>query len=89
MKENWWVELVDEVIEEKLAAADAFIEDFIDPIGDIGSPAKVIDKPYDEWTPQDLQRLAQIYQQDPDTLSKYIASKEISKLYDLEQEVEE
>ncbi len=88
MKENWWVSLVDEIIEEKLDAADAFIKDFIDPIGDIGSPAMVIDKPYDEWTPQDLQRLAQIYQRDQDTLNKYIASKEISKLYELEKEVE-
>lgn len=88
MRENWWVELVDEVIEEKLNAADAYIKEFIDPIGDIGSPAKVIDKPYDEWTSEDIQMLAQIYQQDQETLNKYIASKEISKLYELEREVE-
>ena len=86
MKENWWVELVDEVIKEKLDAADVYIKDFIEPIGDIGSPAMVIDKPYNEWTPQDFQQVSQIY--DPKALEKYIASKEISKLYELEKEVE-
>ena len=89
MKENWWLELVDEVVEEGLKSVDDFVEDFIDPIADIGSPAKVIDKPYNEWTPEDIRMVAQIYQQDQETLEKYIAGKEISKLYNLEQEVEE
>lgn len=85
MKENWWTKLTDRVIEEELDSVDAYIEEFIDPIADIGSPAQVLGKPYDEWTTEDLAALSRIY--DPNALNKYIASKEISKLYELEKEV--
>lgn len=86
-EEGDFISLIDKVIEEKLDAADAFIKEFIDPIGDVGSPVDVMGKPYEEWNEQDWARLGQIYL-DKERLEKFIFNKEYAKLQELEAGVE-
>lgn len=85
IKKHWWVELVDEVIMEAKAEADAFIKEFIKPIGDIGNPEDVIGKPYEEWTPQDFMRLKSMYGKDQKRLDKFIFDKAYADLQKLEE----
>ncbi len=85
-KSHWWIELVDEVLSEAKESADAFIKEFLDPIGDIGNPEKVLGKPYAEWTPQDIIRLRNIYGKDHKRLDKFIFNKAYEELTKLEAE---
>lgn len=87
VKKHWWIELVDEVLLEVKAEADAFIKEFIKPIGDIGNPERVIGKPYAEWTPQDLMRLRSMYGKDQTKLDKFIFDKAFEELQTLEEAV--
>ena len=71
----------------KMDVVDEYIKDIIDKIGDIGSPEKLIGKKYEEWTPEDLQRLAGVYGEGDDTpLAKLIFNKEYEKVKALEVE---
>lgn len=79
--------MTDEIMKDLLALADESIVEMIKPILDLASPEKVIGKKYDQWTPQDLQRASMAYQLEPDILNKFIAKKEITKLYELEEKV--
>ena len=78
------ISLIDKVIEEKLDAADKFIESYIDPIADVGSPTDVVGKPYGEWNEQDWAKVSQAF--DKEKLEKFIFNKEFTKLQELEQE---
>jgi len=69
------------VIELKMKAVDEFIEKYVEPLLDIGSPEKLIGKPYNEWTPQDFQMLSMIY---GDKFEKFIFKKEYESV--LEEE---
>ncbi len=86
MKKSTFTEAVDEIIKLKMDIADEYIEDVIDAIGDVGSPEKLIGKKYEEFTPQDLQLLAGIYGDSPDSpLTKLIFNKEYEKVKALEE----
>jgi hypothetical protein len=88
MKRNQFVDLVDEVVAEKFKIADEYIKDVVEAIGDVGNPEALIGKKYEDWTPQDLQLLSNVYGQGDDSpLSKLIASKEYEKVLNLESEV--
>lgn len=88
MKNNIFTETVDEIIKLKMDIADEYIEDVIDAIGDVGSPEKLIGKKYEEFTPQDLQTLAGIYGDSPDSpLTKLIFNKSLEEVQKLEAEV--
>jgi hypothetical protein len=83
MKETDFTRAVDEAVETTMKAVDYYIKNEIEPILDsLGSPEKLIGKPYEQWTPQDLQVLSQIYGK---TLETFIAKKEINSLIELEQ----
>jgi hypothetical protein len=87
LKKNNFTDLVDEVITLKLDVADEYIKEVIDAIGDIGMPEKLIGKKYEDWTPEDLQRLAGVYGPGDDTpLAKLIFSREYEKVKALEKE---
>ena len=89
MKETNFTKAASKVIEIKLAVIDRFIEEYIEPMADIGSPEKLIGKKYEEWTPQDIQQLGQIYGTGNDTsLAKIIFKRKYEALKMLEQEVE-
>ena len=79
--------LTDEVMKQLMEIADTVVDEMLKPIVDFDNPEKLMGKKYDEWTPQDLQRAATVYQSQPDKLNDFISKKEITKLYELEQEV--
>ena len=74
-------------VEREKKAILHFIKTEIQPMGDFGNPEALIKKPYEMWTPQDLALLGQIYGPEPNHLSKFIAGKEIDKMYAAEAEV--
>lgn len=85
MKKNIFTQAVDEVIKLKMEIADEYVDEVIDAIGDIGSPEKLIGKKYEDWTPQDLQRVANVYGPGDDSpLGKLIFNKEYEKVRQLE-----
>jgi hypothetical protein len=87
MNKSEFASMVDDVIKGNLEIADEYIKDVIDEIGDIGSPEKLIGKVYEDWSPEDLQRLVGIYGQGGDTpLAKLIATKSYAEVIALEQE---
>ena len=78
---------VQEIIDLKLSVLDEFIEDVIEPLGEIGNPEKLIGKPYEQWTLYDLQILGQIYGPEPNALSELIFKKAYEEVKTLEKEV--
>lgn len=76
------------VVELNMKAIDIYEREFIKPlIDEIKNPEKIIGKKYQEWTPQDLQMLTQVYQATPQILNDFIASKEYDSLVALQMEV--
>jgi len=67
--------------------ADEYIEEISGQLEDVGNPEKLIDKPYEQWTPQDFQLLSQVYgTKEPNPLSDLIFKKEYEKVIELEKE---
>jgi hypothetical protein len=86
MAKSEFVTAVDEVVQMKLDVADEYIKEVIDAIGDIGSPEKLIGKKYEDWTPEDLQRLAGVYGPGDGTpLARLIFNREYEKVKELEK----
>ena len=83
MRETLFTLALQEVINEDFKALDEVISEEIEVLGALGNPEKLIGKPYQEWTIQDKQRLAQIYGKD-ETLSKFIFKKEYEYVKELE-----
>ena len=89
MEETVFTQAVKEVIEVKLKAIDEYLENFIEPIANIGSPEKLVGAPYEEWKNNQfiLQKLSQIYgEQEPNPLSELIYRKTIEEVRELEGE---
>jgi hypothetical protein len=78
------IELIDQVIEEKLNEADKYITEVVDPIADVGSPEKVMGKKYNQWSLEDKQRAGEIFKNSPETLNKFIFNREFQNLKELE-----
>ena len=89
MKHLDLTEAIQRVVDIKLKALDKVIEDLVEPLADVGNPEKVIGKPYEQWLPEDLVRLTQIYGTGENTpLTTLIFNKEYKKLKEKEREVE-
>ena len=87
MKSTPLTQAAQEVVDLKMEIVDELVKDFIDEIGDIGSPEKLLGKIYADWTPQDLELLANVYGNGDNTpLAKLIFAKEYKKVLDLEQQ---
>jgi len=85
MKKTPFTNAIEEVVELKLKAADEYIDEVVEQIGDVGSPEKLIGKRYEEWTPQDLQMLSQIYgMEEPSPLSELIFRKSYKEVKEME-----
>lgn len=70
----------------RMKAVDRIMEKMVEPLKDIGNPEKLIGKPYDRWTPEDLRMLVSIYgQEEPNPLSDTIFKHEYDKVKDLEE----
>ncbi len=88
VKETDFTRMLDSVVTLKLKVVDEFVNKFVDRIGNIGNPEKLIGKPYESWTPRDIQLLWSVYgNSEPNVLSKFIAGKEYEKVLKLEKEV--
>lgn len=88
MKETTLTKITQEVIDLKLKAADAFIEEIIEPLEKIGSPEALLGKKYDSWSALDFQLLSQVYGQGNETpLAKLIFNKSLEEVKKLESEV--
>jgi len=87
VKKTEWSTAMTEYVNLVTEAIDIIVDEWIEPLGDIGSPEKLIGKPYEEWTPQDLQMLGQVYGAEPNALSDLIFTKKYAEVKRLEQEV--
>ena len=84
-----FVEACKEVVEEMMAAFIEAIEEYIEPISDIGSPEKLVGAPYSEWKDNQflLHQLTKVYGvEEPNPLSELIFRKEIEGIRQLEGE---
>lgn len=85
MKTPSTVICAERAVKLKMQAIDLLIERMIAPISDIGNPEKLIGKKYEEWLPEDLQRLATIYGTvEPNPLSDLIFRKKYKEVQTLE-----
>ena len=85
MKNDEFSKLVEKAISVKLQAVDRLIENLVEPLADVGSPEKLIKKPYAQWTPEDLQLLTRIYGAGEKTpLTNTIFNREYEKVKQLE-----
>jgi len=74
-------EIIDLETKRVIEVYNDFKKNEIDPIADVGNPEEIIGKPYEQWTPQDIQKLQSVYVYDIEPLEKFVASKEIDKLF--------
>ena len=88
MKDTLFTLAVEQVIQEDIKAIDAVIQEDIEPLAKVGNPETLINKKYENWTPQDFQTLTNIYGQGDDTpLARLIFNKSYEELKTLESEV--
>ena len=88
MKKPELTKSIDKVIDLKLRAVEIFIKDVVEPLEDVGNPEKLIGIPYEQWTPEIIQYLSQIYgTQEPNQLSDFIFRKEYKRVKELEEEM--
>jgi len=77
---------IDRAIQIKLKAVDAIMEELVEPLADVGNPEKLIKKPYEQWTAQDLQFLRRIYGEGEDTpLTRLIFKKTYERVLSMEE----
>jgi len=89
MKSPDFIKQLEQTVALKMKAIDVVIKDLVEPLSDIGNPEQLIKKPYEQWSPQDLQMLGKIYGQGNDTpLARTIFNKEYDRVRQLESEVE-
>jgi hypothetical protein len=82
------VDIVDEIIKEELDTIKEVIKEELDPLTKFGSPEKLLGIPYEQWkgNPNILMALSRVYGTGPDSiLEKFIADKDISKMYESEK----
>lgn len=88
IKQTEFTSALNRVVDIKMKAIDRLVMEVVKPMSDVGNPEKVMGKPYEEWTPQDLNLAIQIYGAGKDTpLTRLIFNKEFASLQQLEQEV--
>jgi len=87
MNMKMFMSALDDLIDLHMRAIDIVMEDIVDPVADVGSPEKLLGKPYEQWTPNDLQMMMKIYGAGDDTpLSNLIFRKMYARVKELEQE---
>ena len=87
MKQTELTEAIDRAVAVKMKAIDKIIEELVEPLADVGNPEKLIKKPYESWTPEDLTLLSQVYgEQEPNPLSELIFRKSYDNVKKMEAE---
>ncbi len=88
MKQTDLTKAAEEVVAFKLKAIDKLIEEVIDPLADVGNPEKIMKKPFEQWTPEDLQKVTMIYgTSETSPLANLIFRKTLERVEKLESEV--
>ena len=86
-REEWFADMVQELIDEELEAIDELVKEFVEPIAAVGNPEDLIGKHYRYWTPEDLQKLIGIYGKSDDSpLARVIFNREYEELKEKEAE---
>lgn len=78
-------ERMDAVFAKALARLEA---ELLEPLADVGSPEKVIGKPYEDWTPEDMQKAVMVWGTGSGTpLDNLVFKKKVAELDTLRAEV--
>ena len=87
MNQTLLTKAIDRAVKIKFDAVDKLVKEFIEPLGKVGNPEELINKPYENWTPEDFMLLSKIYgQEDNSPLANLIFKKEYEKVKELESE---
>lgn len=87
MKNTPLTKAVDHIVALKMKAIDIIVEGLIEPLEKVGAPEQLIGKPYNQWSPEDLQLLTKIYGQGEKTpLTNTIFNREYERVKQLEAE---
>ena len=87
MKKSDLDKAVEQVVKFKMKAVDNLIEELIKPLEVTDNPEDVIGKPYESWTPQDLEMAKRIYgTKEPSLLSNLVFRKTYERVREMEQE---
>lgn len=86
MKQSSLSIAMDKAVKLKLEAIDKAVSVLIEPISNVGNPEQLIGKPFETWTPEDLQNLVNIYgEQNDSILSRFIFRKKYEQVLALEK----
>uniref|UniRef100_A0A6H1ZH04 Uncharacterized protein n=1 Tax=viral metagenome TaxID=1070528 RepID=A0A6H1ZH04_9ZZZZ len=77
---------IDRWVEKQIRYVDIWVEREVDTILDLHNPEKLLGKKFEDWTPYDMQLLAQVYSGDMDTLNNFVAKKSIKQMHALEED---
>ena len=87
MKQTDLTLAIEEVVTLKTDAIDRLVKELVEPLADVGNPEKLINKKYENWTPEDLQVLSKIYGSvEPNPLSETIFRHKYAEVKELEEE---
>ena len=87
MKKSDFDRAIDELVRVKETAIDKLINDLIKPLEVKANPEDLIGKPFEQWTPQDLELLKKVYgDKEPNVLSNFVFKKTYERVKALEQE---
>ena len=78
-----WCKLVEKRVDIARKRADEYIKKYVDPIARVDNPEKLLGKPYDAWTEEDIQKLKMVYVYSPEDLETFINKKEIDKIWQM------
>ena len=87
MKREQYLKVIDEVISDMISVADEVLDELKYQFEEIKNPEKLLGRPYETWTRQDLMMLSQVYgTEEPNPLSELIFRKKWEQVKALEAE---
>jgi len=87
MKREQYLKVIDEVISDMTSVADEVLNELKYQFEEIKNPEKLLGRPYETWTRQDLMMLSQVYgTEEPNPLSELIFRKKWEQVKALEAE---
>ncbi len=81
-------EIAEEVNKLCQSVMEEILQEVTKELEDFGNPEKLIGKPFEQWTPQDMQLLGRIYGDDPNNpLSKLIFNRMYQNVLEKEKQL--
>ena len=78
-------EVVKDEVDRTIKVYEKFKKKEIDPIAKLGNPEKIINKPYEQWNPQDIQMLREVYVYSPEDLEEFMVKKDVQEVWDIQK----